>query len=216
MNFDYAKDSKEQRPYEHYLEAYKDLNPEEISERTGFPYDKEKGLFTVHLMGSTYFVSFPDYEIHHEEDSMGVYPLEEAMNAKILIVRYMAERHAAPSSGKFITYHEVPWGEVYFRQFQGRCLMRFAFSYGNKLEMFQKIMEHLGAERSAEGDCSYKLEFMDNLFVKFILWAGDDEFPPSSQILFSDNFAASFAAEDLAVVGDISINMMKALEKKLS
>ena len=57
---------------------------------------------------------------------------------------------------------------------------------------------------------------MDNLFVKFILWAGDDEFPPSSQILFSDNFAASFAAEDLAVVGDISINMMKALEKKLS
>ena len=93
MNFDYAKDSKEQRPYEHYLEAYKDLDPEEISERTGFPYDKEKGLFTVHLMGSTYFVSFPDYEIHHEEDSMGVYPLEEAMNAKILIVRYMAERH---------------------------------------------------------------------------------------------------------------------------
>ena len=87
MNFDYAKDSKEQRPYEHYLEAYKDLDPEEISERTGFPYDKEKGLFTVHLMGTTYLVSFPDYEIHHEEDSMGVYPLEEAMNAKILIVR---------------------------------------------------------------------------------------------------------------------------------
>lgn len=35
MNFDYAKDSKEQRPYEHYLEAYRDLEPEEISERTG-------------------------------------------------------------------------------------------------------------------------------------------------------------------------------------
>ena len=34
--------------------------------------------------------------------------------------------------------------------------------------------------------------------------------------LFSDNFAASFAAEDLAVVGDISINMMKAIERKLS
>ena len=126
MNFDYAKDSKEQRPYEHYLEAYKDLDPEEISERTGFPYDKEKGLFTVHLMGTTYLVSFPDYEIHHEEDSMGVYPLEEAMNAKILIVRYMAERHAAPSSGKFITYHEVPWGEVYFRQF-GQMPYAFCF-----------------------------------------------------------------------------------------
>ena len=216
MTFDYAKDSKEQRPYEHYLSAYKSMDPKEISERTGFPYDEETGNFTVRLMGSTYLVSFPDYEIQPVEDTIGVYPLTEAMNVKILIIRYMAERFQTPFSGKFITYHEVPWGEVYFRQFQGRCLMRFAFSYGNKLEMFAKVMEHLGAEKSEEGDCSYKLEFMDNLFIKFILWAGDDEFPPSSQILFSDNFAASFAAEDLAVVGDISINMMKALEKKLS
>lgn len=213
MNFDYAKDSKEQRPYEHYLAAYKELDPKEISERTGFPYDEETQKFTVHFMGSTYLVSFPDYEIRHVEDSIGVYPLDDAMNAKILIARFMTERHIALSTGKFITYHDVPWGEVYFRQFQGRCLMRFAFSYGNKLEQFQKVMEHLGAEKSTEGDCSYILEFMDNLFVKFILWEGDDEFPPSSQILFSDNFAVCLAAEDLAVVGDISINMMKAIEK---
>lgn len=216
MNFDYAKDSKEQRPYEHYLAAYKELDPKEISERTGFPYDEETQKFTVHFMGSTYLVSFPDYEIRHVEDSIGVYPLDDAMNAKILIARFMTERHIALSTGKFITYHDVPWGEVYFRQFQGRCLMRFAFSYGNKLEQFQKVMEHLGAEKSTEGDCSYILELMDNLFVKFILWEGDDEFPPSSQILFSDNFAVCLAAEDLAVVGDISINMMKAIEKKLS
>ena len=46
------------------------------------------------LMGSTYQVSFPDYEIHHVEDSIGVYPLEEAMNAKILIVRFFVQREA--------------------------------------------------------------------------------------------------------------------------
>ena len=189
MNFDYAKDSKEQRPYEHYLAAYKEMDPKEISERTGFPYEEETGLFTVNLMGSKYLVSFPDYEIHHEEDSVGVYPLDDAMNAKILIIRYMTERQTVPSSGKFLTYHGVPWGEVYFRQFQGICTVTL---------------------------CAYTLEFMEQFFVKFILWAGDDEFPPSAQILFSDNFAVSFAAEDLAVVGDISINMMKALEKKLS
>lgn len=215
MNFDYAKDSKEQRPYEHYLAAYREMDPKEISERTGFPYDEERKKFTVRFMGSTYLVSFPDYEIHHVEEDMGGYPLEEAMNAKILMIRYMAERHTALSTGKFITYHEVPWGEVYFRQFQGRCLTRFAFAYGNKLERFAAIMERLGAKKSSEGDCSYVLEFMEGFFMKFILWEGDEEFPPSSQILFSDNFAASFAAEDLAVAGDISINRMKALENSM-
>ena len=216
MDFDYAKDSKEQRPYEYYLKTYQEIDPKEISERTGFFYDEEKKVFTVVFMGSTYEISFPDYEISHKEDEKGVYPLEEAMNAKIFMVRYLSEKAKTPSSGKFLTYREVPWGEVYFRQFQGRCLMRLAFSYGNKLDAFKKVMTANGAKPLEQGDCAFELEFMEGFFIRLILWEGDDEFPPSSQILFSDNFAVTFAAEDLAVAGDICINMMKAVERKLS
>ena len=216
MDFDYAKDSKEQRPYEYYLKTYQEIDPKEISERTGFFYDEEKKVFTVVFMGSTYEISFPDYKISHKEDETGVYPLEEAMNAKMFMVRYLSEKAKAPSSGKFLTYREVPWGEVYFRQFQGRCLMRLAFSYGNKLEAFKKVMTAMGAKPLEQGDCAFELEFMEGFFIRLILWEGDDEFPPSSQILFSDNFAVTFAAEDLAVAGDICINMMKAVERKLS
>lgn len=216
MDFDYAKDSKEQRPYEYYLKTYQEIDPKEISERTGFFYDEEKKVFTVVFMGSTYEISFPDYKISHKEDEKGVYPLEEAMNAKIFMVRYLSEKAKTLSSGKFLTYREVPWGEVYFRQFQGRCLMRLAFSYGNKLEAFKKVMTAMGAKSLEQGDCAFELEFMEGFFIRLILWEGDDEFPPSSQILFSDNFAVTFAAEDLAVAGDICINMMKAVERKLS
>ena len=216
MDFDYAKDSKEQRPYEYYLKTYQEIDPKEISERTGFFYDEEKKVFTVVFMGSTYEISFPDYKISHKEDEKGVYPLEEAMNAKIFMVRYLSEKAKTLSSGKFLTYREVPWGEVYFRQFQGRCLMRLAFSYGNKLEAFKKVMTEMGAKPLEQGDCAFELEFMEGFFIRLILWEGDDEFPPSSQILFSDNFAVTFAAEDLAVAGDICINMMKAVERKLS
>ena len=216
MDFDYAKDSKEQRPYEYYLKTYQEIDPKEISERTGFFYDEEKKVFTVVFMGSTYEISFPDYKISHKEDEKGVYPLEEAMNAKIFMVRYLSEKAKTLSSGKFLTYREVPWGEVYFRQFQGRCLMRLAFSYGDKLEAFKKVMTAMGAKPLEQGDCAFELEFMEGFFIRLILWEGDDEFPPSSQILFSDNFAVTFAAEDLAVAGDICINMMKAVERKLS
>lgn len=216
MDFDYAKDSKEQRPYEYYLKTYQEIDPKEISERTGFFYDEEKKVFTVVFMGSTYEISFPDYKISHKEDEKGVYPLEEAMNAKIFMVRYLSEKAKTLSSGKFLTYREVPWGEVYFRQFQGRCLMRLAFSYGNKLEAFKKVMTAMGAKPLEQGDCAFELEFMEGFFIRLILWEGDDEFPPSSQILFTDNFAVTFAAEDLAVAGDICINMMKAVERKLS
>ena len=107
------------------------------------------------------------------------------------------------------------WGEVYFKQFQGRCLFRLAFGFGGKLDAFREIMERVGAQAISSGDVGYELEFMKGLFVRLILWAGDDEFPPSAQILFSDNFPAAFTqGEDMAVVGDVTIDMLKALAAK--
>ena len=106
-------------------------------------------------------------------------------------------------------------GEVYFKQFQGRCLFRLAFGFGGKLDAFREIMERVGAQAISSGDVGYELEFMKGLFVRLILWAGDDEFPPSAQILFSDNFPAAFTqGEDMAVVGDVTIDMLKALAAK--
>lgn len=73
-------------------------------------------------------------------------------------------------------------------------------------------MEKIGAEKISSGDAGYEFEFLNELKLRFILWEGDDEFPPSSQILFSDNFPVAFTqGEDMAVVGDVSINMLKAL-----
>ena len=73
------------------------------------------------------------------------------MNAKIFMVRYLSEKAKAPSSGKFLTYREVPWGEVYFKQFQGRCLFRLAFGFGGKLDAFREIMERVGAQAISSG-----------------------------------------------------------------
>ena len=208
---EYAKDSKERVPFEHYLALFRQANPVDISNRTNVPYNRERQCFTIRFMNTPYRVTWPDYQITHLEETVGYYPLEDMVAAKILILRYLLEGCYAPASGKFFTYREMPWGEVYFRQFQGRCIMRLAFGFGNKLQKFQEVMEKLGAVRLTDGDCSYQLELLEGLFLRFILWEGDEEFPPSSQILFSDNFPLAFAGEDMAVVGDITIGTFKKL-----
>ena len=125
VDLNYEKDSKERIPYEHYLEVYQNADPAEISSRCNVPYDAEKHEFTVSLMGVSYRISWPEYRVQHLGDDgtdgpvIGWYPLEEKPNAKILVLRYLTEGGAAPSTGKFLTYREIPWGEVYFKQFQG-------------------------------------------------------------------------------------------------
>ena len=46
--------------------------------------------------------------------------------------------------------------------------------------------------------------------MQILAWEGDEEFPPNAQVLYSDNFAEGFAAEDRVVAGDILISTIKA------
>ncbi len=107
----------------------------------------------------------------------------------------------------------MPWGEVYLRQFDGRCIKRLAFTYGNRLDDFRLVMDHMKCSPVKFGDVGYELSIYPGYQIQMLLWEGDDEFPPSSQILFSDNFPVSFAAEDMAVMGDVIIGSLKAFLK---
>ncbi len=113
--------------------------------------------------------------------------------AKILVVRFLLESAATQGTGKFLTYREVPWGEVYYRQFNGRCMMRLAYGFGNKLDAFRKAMETMGAEPVKAGMWHIRWKYFRDICDQFLLWEGDEEFAPSSQILFSDNFPAGIS-----------------------
>ena len=209
----YGKDSKERLPWEHYLSQYQESDPKEIAARLGISYDEEQKYFTLKFLGTVYQISWPDFQVTHEEDDAGFYPLETMTYARTLTIRFLLNGAEASGTGKFKTYREMPWGEVYLRQFDGRCIKRLAFSYGNRIKDFQAIMEHMHCVPVKHGDIAYQLEIFPDYLVQMILWEGDDEFPPSSQILFSDNFPISFQAEDMAVMGDVIIGSLKSFAK---
>ena len=209
----YGKDSNERLPWEHYLSQYQESDPKEIAARLGISYDEEQKYFTLKFLGTVYQISWPDFQVSHEADDMGFYPLETMTYARTLTIRFLLNGAEASGTGKFKTYREMPWGEVYLRQFDGRCIKRLAFSYGNRIKDFQAIMEHMHCVPVKHGDIAYQLEIFPDYLVQMILWEGDDEFPPSSQILFSDNFPISFQAEDMAVMGDVIIGSLKSFAK---
>lgn len=203
--------NKEMVPLEHYLEQYRQANPLEISSRTGVPYDEQRGVFRVSFFGRMYEVSFPDFAAKCLDEAYGFDPLQSLNPAKILVVRHLIEGAATTGRGRFLTYREVPWGELYYRQFNGRCMMRLAYGFGNNLNAFRTAMEAMHAAPVKAADAAYQVEVFPGYFVQFLLWEGDDEFAPSSQILFSDNFPAGFHAEDLVVVCDVLITILKNL-----
>lgn len=204
--------NKEGRPLEHYSRLYSALDPAEAAERCRTAFHAEEKEFELEFMGNVYRASFPGFDLRLTEKNTELDCAEGDNAVKILLMRYLIGGVMRAPGGRFITYREAPWGEAYLRSFDGRCIKRLAFGYDRAREKFAPAMELLGAKKISGGDEGYELRFMKGLYVRMLVWAGDDEFPPSSQILFSDNFPSAFSAEDMAVVGDICISAMKKAE----
>ena len=202
------KNNKEELPLEFYIEKYKTTDPYEIAERCALPYDEESRTFTFPLLGDEYKISHPDFVVTGERVPTNA--------ERILFLRYLLDGKSAMPGGNYMTYREFPWGEVYVQQFTGRCIMRYSFSYGFKPDLLRSIMEHMPARELPNSDVGYEVTLMPGLTMQFLLWLGDDEFPPNSQILFSDNFRYAFTAEDMANIGDIVISRMKKIGMELT
>ena len=199
--------NKENAPMRHYTALYATAAPEALSARCGAPF--ENGAFHVTMLGQPLRAAWPDFSLEPEGEGCPAALL--GAGTRILIIRYLLEGAAAPPSGKFLTFRELPWGSVYDKAFQGRCIQRLAFSFGNRLEAFTRAARRLGGVLLDLGDVACELPFLGEVHVRLILRAGDEEFPPTAQFLFSDNAALAFTAEDLAAVGDIVVSALKAV-----
>ena len=161
--------NKELVPLEHYLEEYAKADPAEISRRTGMPYDAEKHQFTVHFFGRSYAVGYPEFTVQPLNEAYAFDALSTMNAAKTLVVRFLLESAATQGTGKFLTYREAPWGEVYSTcQFNGRCMLRLAYGFGNKLDAFRKAMETMHAEPVKAADVAYQVEVFPGYFVQFL------------------------------------------------
>lgn len=200
------EDHKEKVPFAHYVGLFRELDPLEAAERSGIRYDAGTQTFTVRLLYADYEITWPEFSIRCADE--GAFALH-SLPAQMLLMRYLLEGKKSVGSGAFLPYREMPWGEVYLKPFTGRCLSRAAFTFGPHLNGFEKAIRDLGAIRIQKGDVACQAEIMPGYDVRLIVWEGDDEFPPNSQMLFSDNFPKAFSAEDRTVVGDILISDLK-------
>ena len=205
---------KEEVPFSYYEGLFRGLDPAEAVSRLGAIWDGKE--FTVRLLGKTYRIAHPEYAIRLESPRpCGAPPfrqggLEPSLPTQTFLLRYLLEGRAVPAKGEWLTFREMPWGELYIKPYTGRVLTRAAFTLGTRLAAFRAAAEKMGAVPVSHGDAGYQFELVDGYAMRILVWEGDEEFPPNAQVLYSDNFADGFAAEDRVVAGDLLISAIKA------
>ena len=195
---------KEEVPFSHYEGLFSQLDPQDATARLqDIRWDGKE--FYVNLLGKTYAISHPVYAIRSLDGSK-LPPLP----TQTFLLRYLLEGKSVMSTGAWLTFREMPWGELYIKPYTGRVLTRAAFTFGTRIDAFRKAAEIMGAEKANHGDAGYRFRLIGDYEMQILVWEGDEEFPPNAQVLYSDNFADGFAAEDRVVAGDILISIIKA------
>lgn len=195
---------KEEVPFAHYEALFKDLNPQEVLERlpdVGF----DGGAFQETLLGRSFSITYPGCEFS-AKDGGALPPLP----TRTFLLRYLLESKQVAFGGEWKTFREMPWGEMYIKPYTGRVLTRAAFTFGTRVAAFKAAAEKMGAVPLKHGDAGYQFDLIGPYRMQIMVWEGDDEFPPNAQVLYSDNFAEGFAAEDRVVAGDILISTIKS------
>lgn len=196
-----VENHKEEVPFAYYCERFAEMDAQEAGQRLGLT--PENGEFIVTLLGADYHIAHPAYALRADEGALASLP------AQTFLLRYLLEGKPAAPCADFKTFREMPWGEMYIQPYTGRVLTRAAFTFGTKVAKFAAACEKMGSIRLPHGDAGYQFDFLGGYRMQIMVYAGDDEFPPSAQVLYSDNFESGFAAEDRVVAGDLLITSIK-------
>lgn len=76
--------------------------------------------------------------------------------------------------------------------------------FGKSAKWFKEIGIKLGGESAGVGDASLTLYAFPSIPLQYVLWEGDEEFPPVVQLPFDASVDHYLSLEDIVVLGQMA------------
>ena len=132
--------------------------------------------------------------------------LSDASEAhRILWLHYLTAEGVKKQSGHLIAYREAAPALFYEPNFYKRAVRPLVKCFGNDPQKLIKVGEALGGQAVTLGDAAVVINVLPYLPLTFIIWEGDEEFPPEGNILFDQTAKTWFGSEDLAVLASLVV-----------
>jgi hypothetical protein len=195
----------EQKNYEYaHKQAYKlaseQLGKADIEEqcrKSGSRYvvvDSQQ-LAIVEYLNQSYQVSFPNVAVSLL-DSQAEVSLED----RILILHYLVQAKGTPIARKLIAFNELPEGANYLRTFSKRSIEPLASYFGAEPQRLIAAAKKLGGTKADYGDTAVTINAFSRVPITLVLWRGDEEFSPRSNILFDASISDYLSTYDITMV----------------
>ncbi len=134
---------------------------------------------------------------------------------RIIILHYLNTASGTPFVGEKIAYGDIPACMHYGPVFEKRVLKPLIRAFGYDKYSFQEAGKLMGAREEKFGDASFTLFALPKVPLTFVLWEGDEEFPPRAKALFDPSVTGYLPLEDIVVIAKLAAGrILKTAMKK--
>ncbi|MEW6424770.1 MAG: DUF3786 domain-containing protein [Bacillota bacterium] len=165
-----------------------------------------QGVFKLSFLGEQYMVHYPRGEIKSGEREGDV-----GRATQVILLHYFAYSTPAVPEGGLISFKELPGGSIYVGPFTNRVIRPLLKYFGQQPEKLLAAGQKMGGEAGGIGDFSMTIPVLPKIPVTFVIWAGDEEFPPAGNVLFDSSAARHLPTEDYVVLCGLVLDRLRKL-----
>lgn len=186
-------------------------DPEAVAARTAAHYTatgSDRGEFHLAVWERRVSVSFPEFVARDGNSGQ-----EMPLITQVLLLYYFQKADGAASSGRWISFSDLPGGRFYTQAFQGYTGRELAREFQNDLVAFERTATGLGGISQSHGeahpgDLAFLFQVLPKVPLLVVCWRGDEDFPAAYQILFD-------ASADHYLPVDVCASLGGMLTRKL-
>jgi hypothetical protein len=195
-----TKQKNYQQSFDLACASIKEMDPKEKAKKAGADYQKEKdgAKITINFFSEPYHIHFPQIEFYSPSKKT------VSLVTRILLLHYLIRANGNPLTGKWVGYKDIPGGLLYAGVFARRVTEPLVRKFGKSANWFKEIGIRLGGESVEVGDASFILRAFPFIPLQYVLWEGDEDFPPSVQLLFDASVDHYLSLEDIVVLGQMA------------
>ena len=195
-----SKQKNYQQSFDLACSSIQGMNVEERAKKAGANYEEGKGgaKVTLQFFSEPYHIQFPQIEFYSPSKKV------VSLVTRILLLHYLIHADSYPLTGKWVAYKEIPGGLLYAGVFARRVTEPLQRRFGKSAGSFKETGIRSGGEPVEIGDASFILRAFPHVPLQYVLWEGDEEFPPSVQLLFDASVDHYLPLEDIVVLGQMA------------
>lgn len=190
--------------YNHTLRNFAAKEPAQMANYSGTVFDPISSTFTVHSLGQSLNVKFPEGTIRFKGSVHA--PL---WSWRLIILNHLARSDDTPLSGNLITFKELDGGYIFNPAFHKMTLTPIVNNFSDKpVEKIKRACSILGAEFKEDGDICAVFSFLPRFPVTLKIWLIDAEMAGAANILFDAAANHYLHTEDIAVAASLIITFL--------